>query len=333
MKKISLCILALFAMIVTCRGQVPEKVTFARGAGQCVYAAYEPLKDKPITLYYYIPTRGDIALMPVLFAMHGTKRHGNDARDAWRELAERYGFIVLSPEYSKKLFSTNEYNYGNVSKSTTEFTPQPHALWTYNTIETIFDFFRDATGNLSDKYDIWGHSAGGQFVQRFLLCMPEARVNRAVAANAGTWTFLATDGVRDRDGKVYGWPFSIKETPFAEKENLKKFFARNFFVNIGTADINTTTSDFPNYPAAMAQGATRYARGENFYKNALEEAKMLKCRINWQKSEVRECGHSSKMMIYGKYEMQNGKKVYHTDYFTHTGAFWLIYGDRVLDKK
>ena len=39
-----------------------------------------------------------------------------------------------------------------------------------------------ATGNRSERYHLYGHSAGAQFVHRFLYFMPDARVAKAVAA-------------------------------------------------------------------------------------------------------------------------------------------------------
>ena len=45
-----------------------------------------------------------------------------------------------------------------------------------------------ATGNRSASYLLYGHSAGAQFVHRYLYFVPEARVAKVVAANAGWWT-------------------------------------------------------------------------------------------------------------------------------------------------
>ena len=42
---------------------------------------------------------------------------------------------------------------------------------------------------------IYGHSAGSQFVHRFLMTRPDAPVERAVAANAG-WYTLPDDECR-----------------------------------------------------------------------------------------------------------------------------------------
>lgn len=302
---------------------------FQRGSGSVEYTGYAPLKDKPVTLYYYIPASGNIKTMPVLFSMHGTKRRGDTARDYWKDFAEHYGFIVLSPEFSKKHYDINAYNYGNVSQKKDVFILNEKQLWTYNIIESIFDYFKEETGNLSERYDIWGHSAGGQFVERFLLCMPDARVYRAVAANPGTWTMIT-----DRDSSYpYSWPYSIKDTEFDSDKYLRPFFAREFYVTVGDKDIDTSSSDFPKYPEAMKQGPTRYARGKNFYKEAKSVALASGHPINWRLSIVRGASHSGRMMIYGSREKSDNGFVYSIDRRTDTAAFELIYGDRLGNRK
>lgn len=159
-----LVMLSIFGSSEICRAQ-----KFKKGEGSMTYAEYAPLSDKPVTLYYYVPKKGDMKSMPILFAMHGAKRDGKKTVGYWKELAEEYGFIVLAPEFSKKYYPQRAYQYGNVSKQEKDYDLNPQNEWTYNIIEAIFDFFCQTTGNLSDKYDIWGHSAGGQFVHRFLL--------------------------------------------------------------------------------------------------------------------------------------------------------------------
>ncbi|MGM9736792.1 MAG: hypothetical protein ACI3ZT_00095 [Candidatus Cryptobacteroides sp.] len=297
---------------------------FHRGEGSYEYSGYGPLAQSPVTLYYYIPESGDVTVMPILFSMHGTKRRGSEARDYWKDFAEHYGFIVLSPEFSKKYYDINAYNYGNVMRTSGEFSPNPQEQWTYNVIEAVFDFFKSETGNLSDRYDIWGHSAGGQFVHRFLLCMPQARVHRAVAANPGTWTMV----IGEDSGYGYGWPYSIRGTMFDSEEYLRPFFAREFYVTVGDRDIDTESPDFPKYPEAMAQGPTRYARGKYFYKEARRTALSRGYPINWCQSVVKGASHSSRMMIYGSRRKIDGKLVYDIGDITHTAAFWLLYGDR-----
>ena len=99
MKRILAVVLAVLAF-ASLEATAQKKVKFIRGAGKIEnFTCYAPLADKPINLWYYIPTTGNIKKMPVLFSMHGAERSGRTQRGAWRNLAEEYGFIVLCPEF------------------------------------------------------------------------------------------------------------------------------------------------------------------------------------------------------------------------------------------
>ena len=74
-KSISLLLAMLFVALATPSfAQENIQAPYKRGAGKFVFTEYAPLKDKPITVYYYIPTKGDIKTMRVLFVMHGAQR-------------------------------------------------------------------------------------------------------------------------------------------------------------------------------------------------------------------------------------------------------------------
>src|SRR5690606_4895739 len=102
---------------------------------------YHPLSEKPITLFYYIPTKGNVVGMRVLFSMHGAERKGDTQRNAWRNLAEEYGFIVLAPQFTQANgYQTNDYQYGGVSEDLDDFTLRPTEAWTFPVIEKLFDY-------------------------------------------------------------------------------------------------------------------------------------------------------------------------------------------------
>jgi hypothetical protein len=296
------------------------------GSGSFVYTGYAPLAHKPITVYYYIPVSKDIKNLGVLFAMHGADRAGAPCVETWRYFAEKDGFIVIAPEYSKKNYTSNEYQLGGVFKTSKREELNPQEKWTYNTIEALFDYLKECTGNTAEQYDIWGHSAGGQFVGRFMLALPNARVRMGVASNPSSWTYPLIDGLKDKAGNVYGWPYSVKDTPFATEEWVRTFLARPLVVHSGNADISTTDRSLDKSAGANAQGICRFDRGKDFYKTSRAVAKKMKTPFKWKFVEVDEVGHAGRSIVYGKSTRIDGKRVFNIDYITTTGAYFVLYG-------
>lgn len=281
-------------------GKIPKDgVMQIRGGGNFQYAKYPPLAHKPLTVHYYLPSWGELDYMPVLFTMHGAERSGLNQINVWKYLAEANGIIVIAPEFSKENgYSENDYQFGGIFTSATFSSLRPLEEWTYCLLEALFDYVKNETGNLSDRYYLFGHSAGGQFVHRFLLAMPDARVNRAVAANPGSWTFPLSEGFAETDSQNYGWPYSIRNVPFSSEENLRRFFMRELYVQIGTEDI-VQDAYFPMDNASMAQGNTRFERAHAFYKCCQDVAKKLSTALRIELVEVEGAGHSSAQMVYG----------------------------------
>lgn len=323
----------LFNKIIVCLIAVVVSVTplfaadnnpYTRGLSSFEYTEYEPLKDRPITVYCYIPTKGDIQNMRVLFMLHGAGRKPLISMKAWNQFAERDGFIVIAPQYDMKLYPGWRYQTGGVVY---KGKVQPRENWTYNSIEAIFDHFKKHTGSKAEVYDMFGHSAGGQFTHRFALAMPEARLNIGVAANPGHWTMPLVDGLPSiTTDKKYGWPYSVKGTPLADAEVLKKFLSRKLYIQVGKDDVKTSGKWVPTGDKALSQGEHRLGRARNMYKTSKKVAKKNKWEFNWTKVEVKGVGHNSKGMIYGTYTLdENGKKKFSMDNITKNGAYYILY--------
>lgn len=302
---------------------------FHRGADSLVYTGYAPLADKPVTLYYYIPTKGNIKNMPVLITFHGADRHGNLPRDNWKDFAERDGFIVLCPEFSKELYNENAYQFGNVFKDRNSTELNPEELWTYSIVEPIFDFFQDETGNRVSAYSIQGHSAGGQFTHRYLIAKPDARVDVAVASNPGSWTWVSKDGKIGESEDSFTWPYTLKGTPFADDRHIEAYLKRDMTVHLGDADTLRTGPNVPKGPAALAEGAYRYERGRNYFEASKEYARNSGLGFGWNMVVVKGVGHRGKGMVYARsHRDENGKRQYDISQIRQTGAYWIIYGNQ-----
>lgn len=269
---------------------------FNRGEGSMEYTLYEPLKTKPITLYYYIPAGIDITKATILFAMHGANRNGQYQITSWKSIAAQKGLMVFAPEFSSEYYSSTEYQLGGVSSSGTTFGAKPKSQWSYSLIENLFDFIKEKTGNQNPTYDLWGHSAGGQFTHRMLLWMPEARVRKAVASNAGYYTVPDPNGITNENGTVFSFPYSSRATTISS-DGLTIYFKRDLTIHLGTADVSTTDPQLPTGAGAAAQGPYRYARGHFFFEHSKGVAASRGDEFNWKVVDVEGVAHSSRQMV------------------------------------
>ena len=236
---------------------------FALAAGKGSFVYTDPLVNpgKSLTVWYFQPP--DAVHARILFVMHGTLRNGEDYRNQWAALAQKYGLLLIVPEFSAKDYPSGRYNRGNIMGSD-DTTLQPESAWTFPVIERLFDDVKKRTGNTSARYDMYGHSAGGQFVHRFVLFLPQARYRRAVAANSGYYTLPTLDG-----GDPF--PFSLKGTG-TTPATLATVLGRDVVILLGENDTDPNDPDLYHSPEADKQGLYRLARGRNFAAVAKKEA-------------------------------------------------------------
>ncbi|MBN1120454.1 MAG: alpha/beta fold hydrolase [Anaerolineae bacterium] len=160
----------------------------------------------------YIPS--NVASTPdIIILAHGTPDKGKSAFDMaeiyighWVDFAEETGAIVLSVAF-------DQHNYGSIEggdlggyRSLMGRTINADAF-----VEEIVDYYRSAFAIDDERFYLYGHSAGGQFVARYSVTHPE-RVKGAVISAAGRYPYP--------DPSV-AWPFGMGrlQTPFQWDEN------------------------------------------------------------------------------------------------------------------
>jgi len=256
------------------------RITIAPGHGQFVFRDPAGNPQRPIPVHTYRP-RSFGQASPILFAMHGMSRKAVGALQCWTEYADRHGVLVLAPEFSNAHYPGGAmYNRGNL---TGLWGAVPPAKWTYTAIERLFDAVRLATGSQRSRYLIFGHSAGGQFVHRLVLFVPNARIETAFAANAG-WYAMPTFAVE--------YPYGLKDS-VATKESLARAFSQPLVLLLGDQDVKPNALDLNTSSGANAQGPHRFARGHTFFKAATEEAGHMGVPLRWRLQTVPGVGHSS----------------------------------------
>ena len=241
----------------------------------------------PVTVYTYRPASAS-ANSPIWVVMPGMRRDAHrhlafDYYDTWQPLAERYGAILLVPEFTaEKWPGVWSYNFGNVRSQHLQA-----KRWNETSFYVVEQAFRMAAGSLGSsrrKFSIFGHGAGGQFIQRYVLHAGCGMIDRAVAANPG-W-FMLPDS-------EYRYPFGLRGAPIPSS-TLARSFACNQTLLLGTADVNY--GGLRNDPEARAQGKTRYARGQFYFARSRANAARMGARFNWHLREVPGVGHEASRM-------------------------------------
>lgn len=270
--------------LLTISMESPAADLVPSGKGDFVFVDERGNADKPIRVWTYRPV-GFAADSPILFVMHGTLRNGETYRQPWIPLADQYRSLVVVPEFSlEHYFDPSTYQFGNLR--TKEGQPIEESKWTFSAIEHLFDHIRSATGNRSERYFLFGHSAGSQFVHRMVLFKTGARIACAVTANAGSYTMPSQDVT---------FPFGLAESNLSEAR-LRSAFGAPLLVLLGEKDTDPNDRYLPKNPEAVAQGSHRLERGRNFFRIAEAEAKRLDVPLQWKLTIASDIGHDNAKM-------------------------------------
>jgi hypothetical protein len=238
--------------------------------------------DKPVTVHYY-KARSAGPDARVMMVIHGMERQGSRMRDNWMPFAEKNKLIVLAPEFDEARFSSRLFNMGGIET-------RDRSKWSFQIIEHLFDFVRTDEGLTAPDYLLFGHSAGGQFVHRFMLLTEAPRVSVAVAANAGSYTMPRYPGLVDDK-----FPYALDES-IVSPDKLKQVFSRRLVVLLGEADTQTDAANLPKARQATAQGVNRFERGTNFFTQAQAQAQKMGAPFAWERVTVPGVGHDSRRM-------------------------------------
>ena len=227
------------------------------GSGRFVFDGWN---GPAIPVWYYRPAIVE-ADTPVVFVMHGVNRDADRYRDQWSTLAREHRFILVVPEFSERNFpGAMGYNQGFVVDR--DGKPRPREAWSFAAIEPLFDAVRAMSGTRVARYDLYGHSAGAQFVHRYVMFMGEARLKRAISANAGWYTLPNLE---------IDFPYGLRNSGLSA-EDLQRALAQPLTVLLGTADNDRAHPNLRRTPEALAQGPHRLARGEHFVAQSRHQA-------------------------------------------------------------
>lgn len=274
----------LFAASIA-KAQSPVTASSAvlqKGKQSYLFTAASLRMPAPITVWMYSPTdRPDT--LPVVIMLHGAERNASGYLDQWARVADLYQLVVLAPTFDKENFKgSDRYNLGNVwNEKEVRFIPERE--WTFSVIELLFDQFVKAVGSGEKQYYLSGHSAGAQFVHRFLYFVPNNRAAKVFIANAGWYTLpdLQTE-----------YPFGVSNIPQIKKD-IHHFFSKPVLLALGEADTDTTSANFQKGEPYSLQGANRFERGKNFFRVVQSAAKAHGASLRWTMISLPGVAHSN----------------------------------------
>lgn len=264
----------------------PTKIS---GTGNYAFSDYAPFANKPIDCFYHIPPNSN-SQSPIFIVLPGAARDANVMRDGLIAKANQKGFIVLALEFSEVYYpGSNVYNLANIFDNGDKPSASTQNLeeeWTFSVFDPIFEDFKQLIGNTTDRYDVFGHSAGAQLVHRLLIFQPTASFNRVVSSAAGWYNM---------PDKTVDFPYGLKKSP-SENANLTSVFARRTYIIVGENDTDPNSFNLRHTPEADAQGLNRLQRAQYFYQESRVIATNIALPIDWRYNVVPNTGHDGTVL-------------------------------------
>jgi predicted esterase len=262
--------------------KITETIPLKNGQHSFVMYAYRESERKSIKVWTYKPESWKDK-NKIVFVMHGGGRNADDYLNAWIELADKNKLLIVAPEFKNKFstYTTNDYQEGNLF--TFFGTKNPKREWIYTVVENTFDHIKSVNSITNEQYDIFGHSAGGQFVHRMVMLMPESRIGTAISANSGFYSL---------PNEKLEFPYGIQNTGI----DLQKPYNKRLIILLGELDNDPSLGTFRTTNLAMEQGAYRLERGAHFYKANKELKNKNNWEFNWKIDTIKNVGHDYKKM-------------------------------------
>lgn len=257
----------------------------SEGSGVFSYTYTTTQISKKIAVYYYIP-QDKTPVTPIVFVFHGAERNAEDYRNAMVAKADQFGFIIIAPQFSEQNFPGGDgYNLGNVfidGDNPSLETLNPEEEWAFSIVEPVFDYVKNQINNTNLTYNAFGHSAGGQFIHRFIMFKPAARVDKVVASGSGWYTF---------PDKSISFPYGFNKCSL-EDLSLLNLLTKELYIQVGEKDNNPDAAGLRHNIYADAQGLNRKERATHFFQYAQHLAQDEGLPFNWIFHTIPDEDHS-----------------------------------------
>jgi len=246
------------------------------GATEIKKTTYAYWDKRDVEIFYITPKKIDKDTQ-LLFVIHGNSRNAEDYITAWIPYIKNKNIIVVAPQFNK-----NSFRYFFLLESATSSGKINNNSDDYinKSISSFFNFFQSKFSLSTNKYKMFGHSAGAQFTHRYMLLSNDKRISSAVIANAGWYTFL--------NGASF--PYGIQESPIdITGKHIRWFMSNRTTLLIGDNDVNL--DDVNSSAGAKNQGKTRVDRAKNYFNALIRLADKENIPFRWRYEVINGVDH------------------------------------------
>ena len=230
-----------------------------------------PASLEALPHYLFAPGKIDPE-RPPLVAVHGISRNAQEHAEAFADLAEASGRLLVAPLFGQE--QCRRYQKVTVDPCRADL-----AL-----IATLVQVAAE-TGVRTDRIDLFGFSGGSQFAHRFAMLHP-ARVRRLALSSAGWYTFPTRS-----DSFPYGIGEKRKEGRRIAAA-LDRVLAIPTLVLVGAQD-QTRDAGLRKGPRVdLRQGFTRVERAARWTEAMRAVAEVRRIEAQFELQILGGCGHS-----------------------------------------
>lgn len=213
-----------------------------------------------------------------ILLFHGASRAAEAYRDNAAAFADRYGRLVVVPEFDAERFPSRAYQFGGVFREDGTFADAGERTFAF--VPKLVDHIRDREGAPGLPYILLGYSAGAQFLERMAIFL-DTDAERLVAMSPGSAVFPTRD-------MEYGLGFGGLPDEYGSDERLRRYLALPLTIVIGTHDVEE--GQLPRGDA-YAQGVHRYSRNLRWFVTAMDLAHERGWDFGWRLVIAHGAGH------------------------------------------
>ncbi len=277
-------LILLLAVAVFAMGSCKKMDDDQKGiSGTLFFNAGENFNNVVIDVHYYLP-RGDVSKMGFQVIMHDENRNGKQALLPWIDKAEEYRLVLVAPEFRSDYFDNRRYDEGNIIAGFGTLNPPEKT--TFWLVDKIFEFVQEELDLSSSNYNIYGHSAGAEFIYRSLMFYNSPYVYKSIAANPGWYTYPDV---------TIDFPYGINNYCGDVINFRKRYHAKDMTILLGTAD-TLRNGTLRITPQSDAQGLNRLERGNNHFNTNQHWAVSAGHPFLWHLHHAQDVGHDNSLM-------------------------------------